>query len=71
MSKMNNCCSLPSVNQNACDNCLNNPNKYNFTNPSIYEGMRYMNPEEEKLWEDVMEELCKNGKPIKFTGDNN
>ena len=69
MNDINVCCSLPSLNPKACDNCLNNPNKYKFNNPYIYEGMRYMNPEEEKAWDDVMDELCKNGTPIKFKGD--
>ena len=55
------CCSLPSTNPEACDNCLNNPNRFKFNNPTIYSDFRYMNPVEEKCFEDVMDEICKNG----------
>lgn len=67
---MNTCCSLPSINPKACDNCLNNPSRYKFNNPVIYESLRYMNPTEEKAWDDIMEDICKNGTPIKLNGDD-
>ena len=58
---MNTCCSLPSINPKACDNCLNNPSRFKFNNPTIYNGFRYMNPVEENAFEGIVDELCKNG----------
>ena len=57
------CCTLPELNPKACDNCLNNPSRFKFNNPTIYDGMfRYMNPEEEDSWDKIMEELYEKGK---------